>query len=342
MGYGWGDDSSSPSTSSTGGHSHEEARKAYPKPVSTPKSSPSRSSSSSSRSSGFSKASTPVVSSIDSRRARASLPVGKTVKSNSTHPLVIGCDHTGSMKKWPSIFIEKSALLGDEVARIAPDHEISFFLIGDGLCDTHAFQARDFASGPPLTDHLNCLYPEGGGGDSAESYALAAYYYLHHCEINNAVKPIFVMVLDDIDHGKLYSREIKKFTGDDTTNLNSNEIFAELAKKFSVYIVLHGDHYKSHWQAIFGEQHVVTMDEPRDIVEIIIGIISCELGAAKEFETRSKSRHSDRPDRISRVSKALTSVREAAAASEGDEAVGKSVTRSSTSSRGLKSRSLDD
>lgn len=342
MGYGWGDDSSSPSTSSTGGHDHSSARKAYREPASTPKSSPSRSSSPSSKSSDFSKASTPVVSSRDSRRGRATLPVGKKVKSNSTHPFVIGCDHTGSMSEWPSIFIEKSALLGDEVARIAPGYEMSFFLIGDGRCDTYALQVRDFASGPPLTDHLNALYPEGGGGDAPESYALAGYYYLNHCQIDNAVKPIFVMVLDDKDHGTLYKSEIKKFIGDDTTNLDSEQIFAELAKKFSVYIILHGSSYKKYWASTFGEQHVVLMSEPRDIVEIILGIISGELGAMKDFETRSKSRHSDRPDRISRVSKSLTSVREAAAASESDAATGKSVTRSSKTSRGLKSRSLDD
>jgi hypothetical protein len=236
----------------------------------------------------------------------------------------VACDVTGSMQTWPGIIFEKLALFGNELKRYMPDYEISFCAFGDAQeRDGYPLQVRPFKSGPPLDEELEALYPEGGGGDSPEDHGLVAYYYLNHAEIDKAVKPIFVLITDTTFHESVRQAEVKEHTGDEIqAALNAKYLMKRLAKKFNLYVVLANGSSRSFWVGLLDEQHIIDISDPRDIVEILIGIGAAEAGEMGDFEHRSGTRHSDKPDRVSRVTESLSRVKAASMAASSDEAAG--------------------
>ena len=311
MGYSWESESSGGGYSPAGGAGYSSARAAYhsssedSKPVSRRREPESASGSERSKTSESRRT-------ITAKPGDTPRPIGLTIKTESTHPIIVSCDDTGSMGEWPKVILEKLALLGKEVERYAPEYAISFGFIGDTRNDMYGLQVRDFDKGPELDKHLGLLFSEGDGGDVEESYGVAAYYYLHHCEIPNAVKPILIFILDAEDHGDVIPSEVKKYTGDVLNKpLATKDVFAELMKKFRVYIISAEGKSRGYWTKIVDPQQFIPIDEPGDIVEIIIGVIAGELGEFEDFAMRSSARHSDKPERISRVSKSLRSVKEA-------------------------------
>lgn len=313
MAYSWEEEKRGGGMSSTGGAKFESAREVYRKPEPEPVSRSSR------RSDGGSPPSRRVMreDSLSSRGGcpgkpgETPRPIGLTISTDSTHPIGVVCDNTGSMGEWPGMIKIKLALLGKEVERYAPRYAISFAFVGDTRCDKYGLQFRNFDCGPALEQHLDKLYVEGQGGDEAESYGVAAYYYLHHCDIPNAVKPILVFILDAPDHGDIIPSEVREYIGDIiNTSLRTSEVFKELMKKFSVYIISAHGKSKDYWVPIVGAQRFIPIEEYGDIVEVLIGIVAGEFGEFEDFEMRSSARHSDKPDRVSRVGKSLRSVKE--------------------------------
>lgn len=333
MSYSWGDDARSTPTPASKGYDYASARKAYTDP--TPKAKSSRKADRDEDEDADRSAS---YGSAKSAKAKAKAPVGRNVETDSTHPIVVATDVTGSMSAWPKIIFEKAPLLGKEVERYAPNYAISFAAFGDSRCDVYPLQVRDFAKGEALDEHIKALYPEGAGGDDPESHNVVAYYYNEHCKIEKAVKPIFILITDTYSHDDLAAYEIENCTGDTSSRLASSEIFAKLANKFSVYVVLKGAERRKYWADIFGEQRVVVMEEPRDVVEILIGIIAGEVGELKDFEMRSSKRHEDKPDRISRVMKSLKV--EEGASPEGVDGEGKATASKRSKSCAMKSKKL--
>lgn len=341
MGYSWEDDSGSSSSggmSRTGGEDFRSARKAYRD--STPKPDSRRSvGRSTARSSGRSSRASHDFSSA---RGKTPAPIKRknlAVSTKSTHPLVVCCDHTGSFRKEVGIILEKLPLLGNEAKRYMPQGEICFSLIGDARSDSFPLQVRDFKKGKPLDAELKQLWPEGDGGDTPESYDLAAYYFANHCEMPNATKPLFVWILDANTRDMLEADHIREFIGDDAqSDLNSKDVLRRLSDKFEVYVLLKKGGPRGFWSSLYGADNVIDLDEPRDIIEMIIGILAGEAGEYEDFELRSGKRHSDRPDRVSRVKKSLRSV---SAKSEGKGTDGKAVgDKKSGAKSGLKSKKL--
>lgn len=331
MSYSWGDDSGE-SKSIGSGYDYKSARKAYDS--GTPMASRSV------RSSGDMGSSLESKRSYKSRIGKTEAPVGKDVVTASTHPIVVCCDVTGSMSSWPSIIFEKLPLLGKEVEHYAPDYAISFTAFGDCYCDGYPLQVRDFDVGEALDAHISALYPEGGGGDTPESPDLVAYYYNNHCKMDKAIKPFFFIITDAPSHDELSFSAIKTYTGDKAQSdyLDSKAIFKELEKKFNVFVLLKNGESYSYWSKIFSEQKIKEVEEPRDIVELIIACIASEMGEIKDFEMRSSKRHADKPDRVSRVMKSVKIEEEVK-----PEDVGKaSKTKTSTSkTASKKSEKLD-
>jgi hypothetical protein len=350
MGYSWEAEGSGGGMSSTGAADFGSARKAY-KDESSGSGSRSRKSSDSGSGSRRSE-SVGSKKSKDEESFKRSYPepepgatprpLGLTIATESTHPIVVLCDDTGSMDEWPIVIREKLALLGKEAERYAPDYALSFAFVGDTRCDRHGLQIHNFDKGPALEkDHLRKLYFEGNGGDNEESYGVAAYYYLKHSEIPKAVKPILIFILDATDHDDIQPREVREYIGDVlNVPLSTKDVFKQLGKKYRVYIVsVHGNN-REYWSDMVGAQHFIPIEEPRDVVEILIGIVAGELGEFKDFEMRSSGRHSDKPDRVSRVEESLKSVKKTSekmasgkAAAAGDAGVGEK-------SKSMKSKKL--
>ena len=307
--YSWSDDASPAGTGdSDKGYDYASARKAYD---STPPASARSSSGSSSSSYSDPYDSTPVSSRRSSRSHKGTPgttppPVGKTLSTDSTHPIVVCMDITGSMTDKPGIILEKLPLLGEEVKRWAPDYAISFACFGDAGCDNEPIQVRDFAAGKDLDDHLNKFYLEGNGGDTPESPDLLAYYYTKHCSIDKAIKPIFIFITDAPAHANLSRHALGRFIGDhESSDLDAADVLKELGNKFSTYVISAGGGFADYWTEIYGEQKVKEMEDARDIIEFILGIIASELGEADDFVETSSKRHTDKPERVSRVMSSL-------------------------------------
>jgi hypothetical protein len=334
MPYSWGDDTGYTADSAPeGGFDYASARAAYSEDTKTRSS--RKSAGKSDRKSAY--------ASPGRKRIFTEAPVGKELVTESAHPIVIMVDVTGSMSTWPEIIFEKLPLLGQEVERYFTDYAISFTAVGDADCDSYPLQVRDFASGPSLDEHLRSLYPEGGGGDIPESYELAAYYYLHHCSMGKAISPICILICDAPPHDELRPSEIEQYTGDKVqSDLNSAEMIRRLASKFSLYVVLKdfssGDDTTKYWQNLLGRERVLPFDEPRDIVEVLIGIIAAEAGAFEDFRGRMTERHTDKPDRVTRVMKSLRTVIAAVTSPVADD--GRAERKGAGSTRSARSKKL--
>ena len=319
MSYGWRDDTRVEDTPKEGGFDYKSARKAYEKEdIEVTTSKPRREDRSKYDFSG-SKGKTP--------HPKDRVP-SVNVKSDIAHPIVICVDHTGSFEEEVKMILTKLPLLGKEVERYIPDYNICFTLIGDAISDHQPIQVRDFDHGEALDTHVKELYPEGWGGDASESYDLAAYYFTHHCDMPNAIKPIFIWVLDNKTRKRLESQHILEYLGDTVqSDLDSVSVLKDLSLKFTVYVVLKGTICRDFWAEIYDDQYIIPLEDPSDIIEMFIGIIAGEVGKYEDFEMRSKSRHTDRPDRVSRVMKSTKSLKDKSSPDGGMKA--ESVSRGS-------------
>ena len=340
MSYGWGDDAGGEGgtfSERPKGSDYESARGAYR----------GSSSSGSSGTGGSHRSSGESRRGHDFRSAKGITPHPidrKTlaVSTDSTHPMVLCADDTGSFINEIRIILEKLPLLGVEIERYVPGYALCLALAGDTTSDEQPLQVRDFDKGPALDDHIKALYPEGLGGDDPESYDLAAYYFFHHCEMPNAVKPLFSFILDSTTRSRLRAADVKRYIGDDVqSDIDSVGILKKLTEKFTVYVILK-DGGRSHrfWAEIVGEQNIVPLSEPRDIVEMVIGIVAGEAGRYEDFEKSMGKRHADRPDRVSRV---MESTKSSKMKSSGDSSKGGMMGAKSGSSSGksMRSKPLD-
>ncbi|MHA1378814.1 MAG: hypothetical protein ACTSRG_10570 [Candidatus Helarchaeota archaeon] len=250
-------------------------------------------------------------------------PVGKHLITEAKFPIVVVVDVTGSMKEWPRIIFEKLCILYNEALFFLPNElkdsfEISFSAIGDAYSDSAPLQITDFAEGAELDENIKSLYPEGGGGgQTRETYELAAYYYLKHCDMPNALnnpKPLLIFVGDEGYYSKINRNHIQNLIGDNLkTDQISKNIFKKLTQKFDVYILrvkyssaesekrIHND-----WVKVLGENNVILMKQPRRIVDTILGIIATSVDMWDKFKNRIEIRQT--PEQVDQVYSTLSGI----------------------------------
>ena len=262
-----------------------------------------------------------------SRKTAANKTVVSTIPDKLTtdakSPLTIVVDGTGSMGTFPNVIFEKLPLLDDSVDDYLDDCQISYCMIGDaGARDRYPLQVQPFKRGKEMVDTLNNLIIEkGGGGNQEESYDLAALYYARNVEMPKANKPILIFICDE----GIYSRVSKdwaqthaKVTLD--KEVTCKELFEELQTKYSVYVIrkhyndqvsgdkMTGANLRIHqqWQNLVGEDRIAILNEPRRVVDVILGLLAHETGKEaffkKELEWRQK------PDQVKTVYKSMVSI----------------------------------
>jgi hypothetical protein len=265
------------------------------------------------------------------------------ITTNSTAPLVIVTDHTGSMGDWTATVFSKLPYLDLEGKEyLGDDMEISFAAVGDVFADQYPLQVQPFASGTALAENLKKLVIEGnGGGQHFESYDIAAAYYARNCHMPNAVKPVLVFIGDeglyetvDQEHATTWARTLCE------GRMHISQIMKELKQKFSVYVVLkpYGSGYKDNkkseldqriekqWIDLLGEDHVCYLADPTRVVDSIFGILAKETGRYDYFKEELTGRQ--KPDQVAVVLKSLHSIHAALpAASMKKLTAGKSITR---------------
>jgi hypothetical protein len=245
------------------------------------------------------------------------------IKTESDAPLVIICDVTGSMDEWPRTIFSKLPYLDLEGKEyLGKGMEISFAAITDAFASENRIplQVRQFVSGKALETELAKLVIEGGGGgNSMESYDLAALYYARNCQMPNAVHPILIFIGDEGLYDFVDKEHAKNWCHLDVSGRPSIEdTFAELKAKFEVFIVrkpynCSGNSrsdvdvkIEKQWAGLLGDDHVAILPDPSRIVDVIFGLLAKVTGRVDYFKKELKDRQ--RPDQVDVVMKSLHTI----------------------------------
>lgn len=267
--------------------------------------------------------------------------IAENVRTDSTAPVIIVIDETGSMGDWPATIFSKLPYLENEGKEyLGDDVEICFMAIGDAYCpEKYPLQVRHFAKGVELKDRLKELVIEGGGGaQMTESYELAALFAAEKVEIPNAIKPIMIFIGDEQCYDFIDRDQAKNLVGVNLTkSLSTQAVFHKLRDKFSVYIIrkLYGSStgntlseqdriISAHWAKLVGDDHICNLPEAGRVVDVIFGIFARESGRIDYFKNELEGRQE--PEQVKTVYKSLATIHNIVDKKSSD---GKSVRRKS-------------
>ncbi len=280
------------------------------------------------------------------------------IRTKSKAPLAILCDVTGSMGRWPAAIFSKLPYLEIEGKEyLGDDLEISFCAFGDVYSDQYPLQIRKFSKGTDLKVQLEALVIEGGGGGQVkESPEVAALYYARNVEMPMAAKPICVIITDESLYETVNKDDAKKHAKVDLeARIKTTDIFAELRRRYAVYLVrkpyqaMSGDELSStdksimkDWLKVLDEEHIVTLPNEERVLDIIFGILAKETDRVEYFRDELKDRQLKDKGGDKKVEIALKALKTIHKVEAGDPdrkllGSGKSVTKGSG---GKKTKSL--
>jgi hypothetical protein len=168
------------------------------------------------------------------------------------------------------------------------DPQVLFGAVGDAVSDKAPLQVGQFESGAEMEGDLSKFWIEGqGGGQSMESYELAAYFGARHtvldCVEKRSKKGYAFFIGDEKPWPKVHAEHIREWFGtSEARDIPTPQIFKELQDMYHVFIVLpigssNGDRFKREWQAIVGPENVLVLSEPEAAAELIAAQIGlCE------------------------------------------------------------------
>ena len=209
----------------------------------------------------------------------------------NTIPIILGLDVTGSMGQAAVEVAKKLNVIMTELYDSIKDIEFSIMGIGDLYCDDVPIQISQFESDIRIAEHLDKVYFEfGGGGNNFESYTVAWYMGLRHCDLDcwkRNKKGIIITIGDERCNPYLEKKKINKFVGDTVqADIETPELYKEVVEHFDVYHinVEHGSNWDTlniikSWEFMGDHFRICNLD---DISRIIIDIIKT---ASVESET---------------------------------------------------------
>lgn len=244
------------------------------------------------------------------------------LSTDSSAPLIIVCDVTGSMGEWPAVMFSKLPYLEIEGKEyLGESMEIAFSAVGDAYVDNYPLQVRPFAKGLELETRLKELVIEGGGGGQVtESYELAALYFARKVEMPKAVKPVIVFIGDEAAYGYIDRDQAKQYLDIDLEKrLTTKDVFEELKNKFSVYLVRKPYETSSRnamssvdqgiyaqWEELLGAERIAHLPDASRVVDVIFGLLANETGRVEYFREELEGRQ--KPEQIETVYKSLKTI----------------------------------
>ncbi len=249
------------------------------------------------------------------------------LESKAEKLLCLLCDETESMKKTPGIFVSKGPYLIHEARTeyLGPDVEVSVGAFGDvPNGETYPAQARPFAKGQMLKTRFEELVMEaGGGGTIHENSELLALYYARRVKMPNAVGPVLVIITDEMPYEEVDPETAELVHVKLKNAISTKDIFDELKKKFSVYVILqpYGGGYDSSitarvhkkWLEYVDSEHIADMPEPDRVVDVIFGILAKESNKIDYFREEIEGRQT--AEQVATVYRALKTIHAASIAS---------------------------
>ena len=204
-----------------------------------------------------------------------------------TIPVILALDVTGSMGSAAMEVAKKLNVVMTNLYEKVKDVEFLVMGIGDLAYDNAPIQATQFESDIRIAEQLDKVFFEaGGGGNAYESYTAAWYFGLKHTKLDcwkRNKKGIIITMGDEPLNPYLPYCQLSNVTGDGLqANIETNELYEEVTKKFDVYHLMVSDretalaYYERRVVDTFGKyldgQHLikVTLDSlANTIVDIV-------------------------------------------------------------------------
>lgn len=211
-------------------------------------------------------------------------------------PLIVGLDLTGSMGMLAEILLKQGlgTTFEETLARKPiPDPHLMVLGLGDIRYDRAPLQATQFEADMRITDQIQRIFIEGGGGgNSTESYDLAWWFAATRTKIDcwdkNRRKGFLVTVGDEEPPESLPKGLMKDKVGVDLQGDLSAADALEMARR--TYHVLHvvveeghharsagPDHVAARWTDLLGE-NVLRLSDHTKLAEVIVSAIEVIQG----------------------------------------------------------------
>ncbi len=234
----------------------------------------------------------------------------KHARTESTNPLIIAVDVSGSMASWPFEIFDRLPLLYNTLSQYREDLEICFATIGDAAVNRWPLQVTTFANGFDLEQLLGALYGEGGGGDAPESYGLFAHWVNTHVEVPDLQEPPFLIVFGDITmHPKVPKDQIAHYLGDQVRrDVDAIEAWRQVCKTWNTWFLRRptgkpGDRVDKQWGKAIGEQKIFHIEDEQRAVDYAMGLIARAWGHFGDFQDNMRARQSE--EKVASVSKPI-------------------------------------
>lgn len=225
---------------------------------------------------------------------------------NST-PLIVATDVTGSMGMLAENLIKTGlGVVFKEILDRKPitDPQLMIMAVGDGFYDRAPLQVSQFEADMRITQQLEKVYVEGGGGGNGfESYDLPYVFAAFRTEIDSYIKrgkKGYLFTIGDEPPPNVTSKHIlKNFLNEDIQeDLPFSNIIAKAEEYYNCFhiIVAQGSHIrysgldsvKRPWTALLGERAVV-LEDIASLAETIVSIIQVTEGASVDDVVNSWS-----------------------------------------------------
>lgn len=240
------------------------------------------------------------------RKADDSVLVGgeRRISTDAKNPIVIALDVTGSMGSSTKIMFDKMPMFWGQIEQkgYLPDPAVSFCAVGDIYTDQAPLQVTDFERARAIHPWLEKIWLEGGGGgQTMESYDLAALFYLTRVDAPNIEKGFFFFIGDEGFYPEMDGKP---------TVL----IFKKLTEVYETFFIHWPYHDNSiaderivkQWKEVM-EERLLILQDPKAIVDVMLGLIAMLMGihdlASYEEDLRSRGQNAKRVNTVSDVIK---------------------------------------
>lgn len=191
----------------------------------------------------------------------------------NTIPVLFAIDATGSMGQTANACASKLNEIMELLYREITDVEFMVSALGDLSYDSAPFQAGQFESDIRISDQLDLIYFEGGGGGNRfESYTLPWYFGLHNTSLDcwkRNKKGIIITMGDESLNPYLPHQELNACLGcHEQADIDTKELYNAVREKFDIYHLSIDERTSSYsrnkndinqtWPQLLGENYRVT------------------------------------------------------------------------------------
>lgn len=191
----------------------------------------------------------------------------------NTIPVLLAIDCTGSMGPTSVACAAKLNEIMELLYQQITDVEFMVCAFGDLSYDSAPFQAGQFESDIRISDQLDLIYFEGGGGGNRfESYTLPWYFGLHNTSLDcwkRDKKGILISLGDEPLNPYLPHQELNACLGcHEQADIDTKELYQAAREKFDIYHLSIDERTSSYnyykkgvdqiWRQVLGENYRVT------------------------------------------------------------------------------------